>query len=181
MASVSFAHSLEQGLIGESEIAQWLIRRGATILPAYEIQIERGKGPRIFQATGQLVAPDMLVVGKRIVWVEAKTKSGWSWHANSQKWQDGIDLNHWRDYQKVDATLPWPVWVLFLHRTQEEATPSREEYRAPPYETPPEPGIYGSTVRYLSQANGRESDVYGPHGMIYWNRDDLLQLAGYPL
>ena len=47
---MNFSDTLKQGQLGESLIAKWLRRQGWSILPAYEKEIDNGKGPRLFMA-----------------------------------------------------------------------------------------------------------------------------------
>jgi hypothetical protein len=76
-----------------------------------------GKGPRLFCAEGKIVAPDMITFNHNgISWVEAKTKSVFSWHRFSGKWQTGIDLHHYVGYLKASLRTKLPVWLLFYHR-----------------------------------------------------------------
>ena len=53
----SFQENLHVGQIGESLIAAWLKSRGNSVLPVYEVEIDTGKGPRVFSPSGQIVAP----------------------------------------------------------------------------------------------------------------------------
>lgn len=181
-AQSSWAHNYGSGLLGEQEIARWLIACGATVLPAYEIEYQKGKGPRIFRKDGPLVAPDMLVVKdpSDIVWVEAKTKGGWAWYQKGQCWHDGIDRNHWNDYIEVAASLPWKVMLLFLHRTDEPA-PYQDKYAPPPGERPPPAGLYGNNISNLVDCNPQDSDKHGRNGMVYWTPKQLPFIAPYPL
>ena len=176
-AQSSFAQTLERGLLGESEIAKWLMSRGGTILPAYQIEIDEGKGPRVFRAHGNLVAPDMLTInsGKDVAWIEAKTKGGWTWFRGAKSWQDGIDKNHWLDYVQVDQELPWPVHILFLHKERKGAKDSPQD------KIPPSAGLYGNSVNRLADCIDHTSDKHGNHGMVYWNRSALKRYSGYPL
>src|SRR5690349_12943290 len=96
----------KRGEIGEKAIA--LLKRldGWIILPAYEKEIQTGKGPRLFMPFGnanlKLVAPDMLAKrGREVCWIEAKHKTHFTWYAKTGRWQTGIDVRHYNDYLKV--------------------------------------------------------------------------------
>src|SRR5258708_21443172 len=77
---MQFNSQLTRGRIAESQIAQWLMsNEGWIVLPAYEIEIPSGKGPRLFSNNGELITPDMFTMkhqGKKFLnaWQEAKNK-----------------------------------------------------------------------------------------------------------
>ena len=103
---MSFEHSLREGLLGESIIVRWLNRQGCHVLPANEIEQSHGKGPRLYTAKEQLISPDLLCWnGREQFWIEAKTKSAFTWHRLSETWQTGIDRRHWHHYQRVEETM----------------------------------------------------------------------------
>ena len=168
--SASFAQSLEAGQIGEGLIARWLIRRGSSVLPAYQIEIQHGKGPRFFTPDGVFVSPDLLVFsGEKVTWIEAKTKSAFTWHRISRTWQTGIDLRHWHDYVKVDMLSNWPVWLMFLQR------PGVAKDTPPGMVCPA--GLFGNEVSRLVGSVHHEHEGHGPSGMVYWTDDALKKLA----
>lgn len=167
---MSFTESLKAGQLGESEISRFMIRRGWQVLPAYEVEQGSGKGPRLFGEYGQLISPDLLVFrGEQVQWVEAKTKSAFTWYRVKQKWQTGIDLRHWRDYLKVNASTPFPVWLLFLHR--------HGMAKDTPFGMVSPTGLFGNKVAILQGCADHISEKHGPSGMIYWNIDNLKLIA----
>jgi hypothetical protein len=167
---VSFDRTLKEGLIGEGEISRMLIARGYIVLPAYQIEQQHGKGPRLFTAEGQLIAPDMLVFKEnKVIWVEAKTKSAFTWHRASQTWQTGIDRKHWSHYVEVDSKTPWPVWLLFLHRNGFIAKDTPDGMISPS-------GLFGNSVRVLKLSIHHEHENHGPSGMVYWTVDMLKKI-----
>lgn len=165
---VDFARSLANGRVGESLIANWFKRRGYSILPVYEKELGEGKGPQLFTAEGGLIAPDMLCFkGEKVMWIEAKHKSVFSWHRRTQRWVTGIDIRHYEDYQRVEAQSPWPVWLLFLHR---------EGYTAePPHNCPV--GLFGGDLPYLVKHENHRHGNWGSGGMVYWARETLKKIA----
>ena len=167
---MSFAEALATGQMGEAEVARYLIGRGWQIMPVYQIEKHTGKGPQLFGEYGQLVAPDMLTIrGETVRWVEAKTKSAFTWYRIKEKWQTGIDLRHWRDYLKVNAVTPFQMWIVFLHR---DGTAK---------DTPPgmisPTGLFGNEIGVLQACVDHESENHGPSGMVYWNHEDLRLVA----
>lgn len=181
MSSVSanqFEARLEQGKTGESLIARWLQRRGYNVLPAYEKEENEHKGPRIFSATRDLVAPDLLAFGApkgvvRVFWAEAKSKAAFTWHRITGTYQDGIDRRHWLDYLELRRRMLWDLWLLFLH------APGGLAKDNPPNMVPPS-GLFGGEVLQLAKCIDHESDKYGDGGMVYWRCEDLMA-AGKPL
>lgn len=168
----TFAQHLATGQLGESKIAQWCRSRGNSVLPVYEKEIDTGKGPRLFAPQGQLVAPDMFVLPS-MHWIEAKHKTVFSWHRISRSWLTGIDLNHYRDYLKVQEISTRPVWLLFLHR---EATPHGRDIEGGCPRTCPV-GLFGGSLTYLQKNEHHRHTNWGRHGMVYWAAGTLTLLA----
>ena len=83
-------------------ICKKLRRNGWNVLPAYEIS-EQKKSPRLFTSEcGNLIIPDLLVFkDDKIMWVEVKSKSAFTWHRKTETWQTGLDNNYWNDYISV--------------------------------------------------------------------------------
>lgn len=182
----AFAQTLQRGQLGESIIAQWLRERGTSVLPAYEKEIDTGKGPRLFLPEGQLVTPDLFVF-PAMEFIEAKHKSVFSWHHRTQQWCTGIDLNHYRDYQEVQKQTESRVWLFFLHR---ESTPNPIDSRGRkdcsqctrsergtccPPECPT--GLFGASLAHLVRREHHRHKRHGRHGMVYWAEDAFRLLA----
>lgn len=172
--SESFKKALEFGQMGESEVSLWLQERGYTVFPAYEKELNTGKGPRVFSQKENLISPDMLIYRQdgEIHWIEAKTKKTFTWYRKEDTWQDGIDLRHWIDYKKIDEQSPWPTWLFFLHR---EANLTEH-----PEGKPSPCGLFCQTINNLKCSFNHTSDRWGT-GMIYWNIGMLRKLSDYPL
>jgi hypothetical protein len=173
-----FDRQLEKGRAGESLIALWLVRRGFDVLPAYEIENSAYKGPRLFSARGNLVAPDLLAFrlfqgAPDVRWCEAKSKAAFTWHRLSETYQDGIDKHYWVDYLALRDRMPWPLWLLFLHGPGQVAKDNPEDM-IPPI------GLFGGEVQRLAGCIHHESDKWGKGGMVYWTADDLCH-KGCPL
>jgi len=169
----SFAEKLSAGLVVESEIARWLRRRGNAILPVYETEQEY-KGPRFFVpsdviAGGELVAPDMLAFREgKAFWVEAKGKSAFTWHRNSQRWTTGIDLHHYEHYLRVRSATGIPLFLFFLHREGNAAKDS-------PLGCPS--GLYMGEIVELSRRINHSHQNHGKNGMVYWWEKKLRKMA----
>ncbi|MDY0292920.1 MAG: hypothetical protein RBR02_11370 [Desulfuromonadaceae bacterium] len=165
----AFAETLEYGLAGESAIAGWLKSHGYTILPVYEKIFDSGKGPQLYTPEDALIAPDLLVYrGNRVLWIEAKRKTAFSWHRLTRRWVTGIDLRHYEDYCRVADCAPWPVWLLFLH----EGGQAKDS----PPNSPA--GLFGETLAYLRGHENHRHENWGVGGMVYWAVEHLRQLAG---
>jgi len=173
MAQVSFDEQLRFGKVGESKIAQWLLGRGYSVLPVYEKEMHTGKGPVLYSGPAHLIAPDMLAYkGGNVKWIEAKTKSGFTWHRISQRWVTGIDLRHYRDYLRVAESSPWPIWILFLHLDPHGAKDTPMEYAG---KSPT--GLFGNDLSLLSKNENHRHSHWGTSGMVYWARESLRLLA----
>lgn len=170
MALTAFQVNLETGQLAESAIARWLRRRGWHVLPAYEKEIDNGKGPRLFMAEGtgvsELITPDLLALKDgRFHWVEAKHKSTFTWYGIGGYWTTGIDLRHWRDYQRVQTETGVPVYLFFLHRESRTRPDDISKWGAPE-ECPT--GLFAGSVSRLAAECSHESANWGRSGMIYW-------------
>lgn len=172
--------SLEYGQVGESKIAEWFKaggRRGKpwAILPVYQLEKDTGKGPRIFDNAGNLVAPDMLAMGAEVMlWIEAKHKERFTWHRLTKSWRTGIDWHHYQDYLKVRQRYGLPLWLMFLHENDEPH--ARDIERGCPAKCPT--GLFGNEILALvtMHSQGGRSHFHrngGLHGMIYWERAQI--------
>lgn len=165
---MTFTSQLRYGQAGESAIAMWLRRNGATVLPIYEKILDTGKGPQLFFPEMKLIAPDLLVCDTSgIFWAEAKHKTAFTLHRRSGKWVTGIDIRHYEDYCAVDSLSPWPVWLLFLHRGgQAKDSPANSPA-----------GLFGGAIKELRCRESHRFGDYGKGGMVYWAIDKLRFLA----
>lgn len=175
----TFAQQLEVGKTGEGIVATWLKAKGYSILPAYDIEIPHGKGPQFYTPEQSLVSPDMqaLIVrnGQTFgMWVEAKTKTRFTWYRKARAWQTGIDLRHYNDYIEVQRISGLPVWLVFVHQ---DSTPSKDDMR---YGCPPEcpAGLFFNRLDVLQvSAQSGDDRYYTRNGrtypMVYWNVSDL--------
>ncbi len=172
-----FDSMLPFGQMGESLIAKYLRRLGYIILPAYEKEIDNGKGPRIFLPYGyspkELITPDMLAKRRRLtLWIEAKHKSAATFYRKKQRWQTGIDKRHWIDYLQVEKVSGWPVHLLFLQRLAVITN-------APPDVEPCPTGLYACSITcpisdegyYFNRFTGKRNE------MVYWAMSALRKLA----
>lgn len=169
-----FAETLDFGQIGEGEISRWLQSRGHMVFPAYEKQLDTGKGPQLFAASGDLVLPDLLAFkGQNIQWVEAKRKTCFTWFRKTGKWTTGIDLRHYEEYKEVSARTSLPVWLMFWHP---ESQPSQNDLN---WGCPPEcpSGLFGNDLDILARTESHRSDRHGRSGMVYWARESLREIA----
>jgi hypothetical protein len=170
---MSFVENLEQGQIGEGEIARWFQGRGYSVLPAYEIELGHGKGPRLYTSEGKFISPDMLVFNSdKVLWIEAKTKTAFTWHRISSTWNTGIDRRHWNHYLEVNRITPFPVWLLFLHRPNGTAKDTPEGLVSPS-------GLFGNEIGFLKDHIHHEHENHGPTGMVYWAVESLKLIEGY--
>jgi hypothetical protein len=175
--AMRFDQSLAIGQLGESLIAHWLRNKGWHVLPAYEKEIDNGKGPRLFLATGndesELITPDLFVMkAGEFLWVEAKHKTTFTWYGKGNYWTTGVDKRHFADYVRVQRQTGIDVWLLFLHRESETRPDDIQKWGAPP-ECPT--GLFGQRINYLNGHYSHQSDKWGPSGMVYWRPFEHLR------
>lgn len=170
-----FERQLAFGQIAETLIAKWIIARGNLVLPIYDVEVDTGKGPRLFGGVdSELVAPDLLVMSANgVYWIEAKHKTVFTWHRISSQWTTGIDQRHYEHYLKVDEQTPWPVWLLFLHQCE---TPSEIDV---PHGCPEKcpTGLFGHPLARLKDCENHRHNNWGSSGMVYWGHRSLTLLA----
>jgi hypothetical protein len=172
-----FREQLEIGQLGESLIAQWLQKRGWHVLPAYEKEIDTGKGPRLFAATasggGRLISPDLLIMkGGIFQWIEAKHKTRFSWYGLGKHFVTGVDIRHFAVICKVADITGLPVWLLFLHKESQTWSSDVERWNAP---SVCPTGLLGQDISILRLKQSHRSDKYGKSGMIYWQPFEHLR------
>jgi hypothetical protein len=171
----SFQVKLSQGKIGESLISRWLQSRGNMVFPAYQVEKDSGKGPQLFTAAGNFVLPDMMAFLQdgRFLWVEAKHKTCFTWHRKTGQWVTGVDLRHYKEYQKVTEKTNLPVWIVFWHP---KSTPSQDDLKNGAPENCPT-GLFGNDLASLAANENHRSDKWGADGMVYWAQNKLKHLA----
>lgn len=168
-----FSQSFPIGKAGESQISRWLQSRGNHVLPVYEKEITEFKGPVLLRPDGtELICPDLLTITKSgMAWIEAKHKSAFTWHRNTQKWVTGIDLYNYRHYLSLAKELPnIKVWLLFLHRMGNVAKDTPVGMFSPT-------GLFGGELLDLSGKENHRHDNWGKSGMVYWAHETLTKLA----
>lgn len=169
-----FEKKLIEGKVGESEIADWFKARGSHVLPVYEVEKGQFAGPALYTAEGHtLIAPDMLCFNRvgRVVWVEAKQKTAFTFHRNTQRFTTGIDLHHYDQYIQVAYAIDWPLFILFLQKGG-QAKDSKIS----------EAGLFGGEIKDLME---NENHRCGPKphcrsGMVFWAQDKLTKYDTYP-
>jgi hypothetical protein len=182
---INFEQRLDEGRVAEGLIAVWLKARGAAVLPAYEIEKSSGKGPQLFSAEGDFVAPDMLTFTHHgLCWIEAKHKSVFTWHQISGRWTTGIDLRHYGEYFHVLWRTKVPVWLLFYHR---EDRPDERSTRFKDCPSHCPTGLFGGPLLDLIVLENHRSPRldeartgmrgHGRSGMVYWAHESLKLLA----
>lgn len=172
----TFREKLNFGHIGESLIARYLRHMGYVVLPAYEKEIDNGKGPRLFlplwAEDAELITPDLQAIrNQQIRWIEAKHKNMATFYRKKWRWQTGIDKRHYEDYLKVQKITAWPVWLLFLQETPLETN-------APPDVEPCPTGLFGCPITQPFSDDGWFYRGNKRFDMVYWGiKEDLKLIA----
>lgn len=171
---MAFCDSLATGKVAESHIARWLMRRGCLVSPVYEQAESKFEGPRMFAIENDIdrkfVAPDLLAFklankpDKKVFFVEAKCKSGFTWSRRYQRFETGIDRHHFRDYLEIRHKAGIPLWILFLQK-------GGAVKDAPPHKPDSPRGLFGNEILNLATRISHEHDGWGKHGMVYWSPD----------
>lgn len=171
----TFEEQLAVGRLAESAIVRWLRSKGNSVITVYEIEHKNGLGPRFLGSTKAYVAPDVLVFkgNGKVLWCETKHKTVFSWYRIGRCWETGIDAHHFADYRRVAEETGLPVWLVFLHTSDQ---PSAGDIR---YGCPPRcpVGLFGGELGFLADNISHDSSRWGRHGMVYWAHDTLKLLA----
>ena len=164
---MTFTETLAKGQLGEDAISLWLMKKGYAVLPAYQVQMDTGKGPRLFTAERSYIAPDLLAfTSGKVVWIEAKHKTGFTWHRLTSCFVTGIDLRHYSDYIAVQERGHWAVHLMFLH----DGGTAKDSPNSPS-------GLYGQSLSYLTRHEHHRHANWGKGGMVYWDIKDLRVYA----
>jgi hypothetical protein len=142
------------------------MRRGHGVMPVYECESGKYKGPQVFTVDSKLVAPDMMVLMGmgRTMFVESKNKSGFTWSRRHARFETGIDIRHYDDYLQIRKTTGIGLWVLFLQ--------NGGAVKDAPADKPNSPrGLFGNEIMVLAQKESHRDMRHGRTGMVYWSPD----------
>lgn len=158
MPQADFETKLAAARVWEERFAAWMRARGYWVLATYDFS---GKGdskaPKLLAPVGcsSLVLPDLQCFRAGSArWVECKYKERADEYRRGGYAVTGINLRHFRHYQKVQAATGVPASIAFMHRAEGE--------------------VRGATLAQLGEAGGLYSHTYyGPGmcngGMIFWH------------
>ena len=166
----NFAKRYQFGRAGELEIQSRLKKAGYNILATCQIVPESGHGgPRIVTPTKNdpVVADFFVWRGVVSRWIEVKHKSAFSWYRKTSCWVTGINLHQYRDYQEIERTSPWPLWLFFLH--------DGDYAIGSPFPDSPS-GLFGNKLSYLTAHEHHRATQWGSSGMVYWAIEQLEPL-----
>jgi len=119
---MSFEAQLEVGKHGERVVARILRERGWYIVPSYDFTGTDGaKAPRMIGQRLGFVIPDLDIArGGTRYWVEVKTKTAADFTRLTQRFEHGMQLRHYTDYQRVQQESASPVWIFVLELAASE-------------------------------------------------------------
>jgi hypothetical protein len=124
MHNDAFRAAVEAAREYEKGIAEYLMRRGARVLPVYDFSgLSENKAPKLQAAVASksLVLPDLLVCKDGASrFVEVKQKATSTLHRKTQVWETGISLRLWGHYKQVKVATGLDVWLFFIHVAQDE-------------------------------------------------------------
>lgn len=166
---MNFKKALEYGQKGEQTLSSVLIQHGFSLIPTCNLPSSPGKGPRLQNGEAGIVLPDFMAFSKSgVLCVEAKHKHGFTWYRNKNRygvcgsWQTGIDLSSYEQYKKFSIDTNSQVILCFLH----DGEAAKDSEKSPA-------GIYWNYIFDLENVEDHKSDLWGRHGMVYWNIEDL--------
>ena len=112
-----FKKQLAVGEEGEEEVANFLIEKcNFAVLPLY--QFISKKTPGIFYNSYNFICPDLTCFRDgKVIFVDAKRKSRWVNFTG--KLETGFNLNHFREYKKLQEKVNIPVFIVFNHHDKE--------------------------------------------------------------
>lgn len=173
LSDQDFQKNLAFGQMSETDITRWLISRGGTVMPAYDIEYDTGKGPRVYTNGDQHAVPDLLVwKNGKIFWIEAKRKTRFAWWGKGGYWVTGIDSKHWAAYRNVKILTGLNVWILFYHTGSDPDERSRQMGCPPECPT----GLFGQSIEIL-EACISNTGGHGNYKLTYWACGSLKFMA----
>lgn len=171
-------------------VARYWMDRGWSVMLACDLEQGTGFGPRVWTRDEEadfrsIVVPDLLMWTPHSVrWAEVKAKTVFSWdkgrnESHTRQWVTGIDLCCYEDYMAVEEITAIPVWLNFLHYSDD---PTRKNLDNGSPETCPT-GLFARALAELvhcehHRAPSRNPDRdeslgHGRSGMVYWGIDEL--------
>ena len=126
----------QRGAAAETAAAALIQRRGGVVLPVYS-SVANGddKAPLVLLPDGTAaVGPDILCwLNHRGYWIDVKGKTVPTWRRNDPgpRWEHGIDLANFCDYERVGAETGVPVWLL-VHEDRSPLDALAESAFVPP-------------------------------------------------
>jgi hypothetical protein len=114
----TFRESTEflRGRTGERIVATWLQHRGWFVIPSYDYSGEDGeKAPKMHGQREAFVLPDLDVckAGTRR-WAEVKTKAAPTFTRITGRFEHGIPLRHYNEYQRVQRETGCHVYLFIV-------------------------------------------------------------------
>jgi len=176
--TVAFQQKLKVGAAGESVVSAWLQEQGYFVQPAYEkIGIGTFKGPRTFGPDREYVSPDLFCLIKQEgtahgMYAEVKAKRHFTYYGKKDRFETGIDVRLFDDYLEISKQVALPVYLLFLHWTNDARPMDVMKWGAPPFVPG---GLYWGDVQSLNITK-RTGDMVqrgAIRPMYYWGREEL--------
>jgi len=178
---MTFKHQLSVGAAGESVVGAYCQSRGYIVQPVYEKFDQDRKGPRLFGGKRLYVAPDAMIIRykgsgtPKVLYIEVKTKTYWTYHGKSGQFQTGIDYHHCQEYQAVQHDTGIPVKLLFFHTSNVARRDDVAKWGCPDM-------IEDGSGLFLGDLSGiaRTDNIPRGHaikGMAYWNKTSLKRIA----
>jgi hypothetical protein len=179
MSTAHFQQSLKVGAAGESVVSAWLQEQGFYIQPAYEkIGLGTFKGPRTFGPDRAYVSPDLFCLRKEHsmahgMYVEVKAKRHFTYYGKKKRFETGIDTRLFHDYLELADRVGLPVYLMFLHWTNETRADDVTMWNAPPTV---QGGLFWGSVTTLDEVKreGSMAQRGAIKAMYYWGRDELV-------
>jgi hypothetical protein len=179
-----FKQNLKVGIAGEHVVAAFLQAQGYYVTPAYEVLGQNGKGPRTFGPDRAYVSPDLWCMMHRKgttygMYLEVKTKKHFTWYRKKRRFETGIDQRLYNEYYALTQHVKMPVYLLFLHWTDEAWAVDVEKWGAPA--TVPGGLFFGNILELDTHKREGEMRQRGEdRPMFYWARDRLDCMATIP-
>jgi hypothetical protein len=136
---------------GEVVVRTWLKQLGYFIVPTS--LIFTGGAPMLEGLLKKYVLPDVLAAKVHPRWVEIKTKTRATFNQKRQRWETGVPLRHWNDYNAVQKHSGIEGSLCFLHLREQriylgclsEIGKDRATWEGKPY---PEPEVFFDLNRF---------------------------------
>jgi hypothetical protein len=114
------------GANAEAAVSTYLLGRNYAVV---RVRYGGAVVPKLAVWDRQVTLPDLQALrpGSEAVWLEVKWKTGCVRFELAGEMRTGIDSRLHRDYLRVQDVTGYPVWIIFVHREEDQVRAARAD------------------------------------------------------